>query len=86
MNWPESLLSFTSAKACTISAWPQTQPSRQPIMLKPFDIEWTSTPTSFAPGICRKLQRLAVVAEQDVGRVLHDDDLVLRVAKSMTRS
>ena len=28
---------------------------RQPIMLKPFDIECTSTPTSFAPSTCRKL-------------------------------
>ena len=32
MNWPESLLSFTSANARTIRSWPQTQPSRQPIM------------------------------------------------------
>ena len=55
MNWPESLLSFTSANACTIFGWPATNAMRQPIMLKPFDIEWTSTPTSFAPSTCRKL-------------------------------
>ena len=54
-NWPESQLSFTSANARTIRSWPQTQPIRQPIMSKPFDIECTSTPTSFAPGIARKL-------------------------------
>ncbi len=54
MNWPESQLSFTSAKARTSFSWPHTQPSRQPIMWKPFDIEWTSTPTSFAPSIERK--------------------------------
>ncbi len=53
MNWPESQLSFTSAKACTSFLWPQTHPIRQPIMWKPFDIEWTSTPTSFAPGTDR---------------------------------
>ena len=53
MNWPESQLSFTSAKARTIFSWPQTQPSRQPIMWKPFDIECTSTPTSLAPSIDR---------------------------------
>ena len=39
MNWPESLLSLTSAKACTIFGWPHTNAMRQPIMLKPFDIE-----------------------------------------------
>ena len=77
MNCPESLLSFTSAYACTIFGWPQTNPSRQPIMLKPFDIECTSTPTSLAPSTCRKLSGSAPVAQQDVGRVLHDDDLVL---------
>ena len=55
MNWPLSLLSFTSEKARTIRSWPQTQPSRQPIMWKPFDIEWISTPTSFAPGTLKKL-------------------------------
>ena len=77
MNWPESKLSFTSPKACTIRSWPQTQPMRQPIMSKAFDIEWISTPTSRAPGIARKLQRLAVVAEDGVGGVLDDDDVVL---------
>jgi hypothetical protein len=50
MNCPESLLSFTSAKACTIRSCPQTQPIRQPIMSKPFDSEWTSTPTSGRPA------------------------------------
>ena len=55
MNWPESQLSFTSAKARTIRSWPQTQPIRQPIMFQPFESEWTSTPTSRAPGTCRKL-------------------------------
>src|SRR5262245_3425500 len=39
MNWPESLLSLTSAYAWTIFGCPHTHPSRQPIMLKPFDIE-----------------------------------------------
>jgi hypothetical protein len=53
MNCPESQLSFTSEKARTIRSWPHTQPSRQPIMWKPFDIEWTSTPTSFAPSTDR---------------------------------
>ena len=46
-------------------------------MSKPLDIEWISTPTSLAPGTARKRQRLALVGEHDVGRVLHDDDLVL---------
>jgi len=36
-------------------ALPQTHPRRQPIMSKPFDMEWTSTPTSLAPGMARKL-------------------------------
>ena len=29
---------------------------RQPIILNPLDIEWTSTPTSLAPSICKKLK------------------------------
>ena len=54
MNWPESLLSFTSASAWTMRGWPQNQPRRQPIMSKPFDSEWISMPTSLAPGTARK--------------------------------
>ena len=50
MNCPESLLSLMSAKARTIRSCPHTQPIRQPIMWKPFDIECTSTPTSLAPS------------------------------------
>ena len=31
------------------------QPTRQPVMFQPFESEKISTPTSFAPGVARKL-------------------------------
>ena len=39
----------------TISALPTTKPMRQPAMPYVFDIDHISTPTSFAPGVARKL-------------------------------
>jgi hypothetical protein len=39
----------------TISALPRTKPTRQPAMPYVFDIDHISTPTSFAPGVARKL-------------------------------
>ena len=40
-----------------MSGLPQAMPMRQPVMLKGFDREFSSTPTSFAPGAFRKLRR-----------------------------
>ena len=85
MNWPESLLSFTSANACTIFGWPQTKPSRQPIMLKPFDIEWTSTPTSFAPGTCEEAQRRARRSVSRMWAASCTTTIWCSCAKSITR-
>ena len=41
---------FTEAKALTAAALPQIQPRRHPVMLKPFDIECSSTAQSLPPG------------------------------------
>ena len=37
------------------SELPTIAAQRQPVMLKPFESEKTSTPTSRAPGVARKL-------------------------------
>ncbi|MNP55634.1 hypothetical protein D3C76_1502950 [compost metagenome] len=55
MNWPESLLSFTSLNALTTSGLPATNPILHPVMLYDLDKECNSTPTSFAPGTDKKL-------------------------------
>ena len=62
MNWPESELSLTSAKARTMVAWPATKPMRQPIMLNPLDIEWISTPILHHHDLVRvgKINDLAI--------------------------
>ena len=39
----------------TASALPTIAAVRQPVMFQPFESENTSTPTSFAPGVSRKL-------------------------------
>src|SRR5882757_9680665 len=52
-NWPLSVLSFTLAYAETSRGFPQTKPSRQPVMLNALLIECSSTATSFAHGTDR---------------------------------
>ena len=59
MNWPESQLSFTSANACTIRSWPQTQPIRQPIMSKPLDMRMDFDAHVLRPGHGQKAVRRA---------------------------
>ncbi len=55
LNWPESTLPFTAARAEIISALPATQPSRQPVMLNVLDSECSSTATSLAPAAWKML-------------------------------
>ena len=58
----------------TISALPTTNPRRQPAIPYDFDIEKSSTPTSFAPGVARKLSRRAAVEDEvAVGEVVDDE-------------
>ena len=59
-NWPLSALSFTVANAFTASGLPQTQLRRQPVILKPLDMLWSSTQQSNAPGMERMLSGLPV--------------------------
>ena len=54
-NIPESTLDLRRQYDSTASALPTIAAVRQPVMLQPFDSEKTSTPTSFAPGVSRKL-------------------------------
>ena len=75
-NWPESVLSLTSAKARTASSLPHTQPSRQPVMLKALESEWTSTATSSAPGSTGCQGLLAVKDQGAVGGVVDHKDPV----------
>src|SRR4029079_10031391 len=49
----ESRYDLMRSSACTIFALPHTKPMRQPAMLYDFEVEKTSTPTSFAPGVCK---------------------------------
>ena len=70
---PTRLWSLSRLIRSTISALPTTKPIRQPAMPYVFDIDHISTPTSFAPGVARKLcGRAPVVDEVDVGGVVHD--------------
>src|SRR5690349_6794708 len=54
-NCPLSVLSFTSPYAFTRRGLPATKPHLQPVMLKLLLHECSSTPTSRAPGVERKL-------------------------------
>ena len=70
---PTRSWSFRRLMRSTISAFPTTKPMRQPAMPYVFDIDHISTPTSFAPGVARKLSgRAAVVDEVDVRGVVDD--------------
>ena len=70
---PTRLWSFSRLMRSTISALPTTKPMRQPAMPYVFDIDHISTPTSFAPGVARKLcGRAPVEDEVDVRGVVHD--------------
>ena len=52
---PESTFDLSRQYDSTASAFPTIAAVRQPVMLQPFDSEKTSTPTSRAPGVSRKL-------------------------------
>jgi hypothetical protein len=54
MNWPLSQFALKPRIVSTTPAWPATQATRHPAIEKVFVIEWTATPTSFAPGTSRK--------------------------------
>ena len=54
-NMPTREWSLSRLTRSTISALPTTKPIRQPAMPNVFDIVHISTPTSFAPGVARKL-------------------------------
>jgi hypothetical protein len=53
MNWPLSQLALKPRSVSTMSALPQTQAMRHPAIEKVLVMEWTATPTSFAPGTSR---------------------------------
>ena len=70
---PTRAWSLSRLTRSTISAFPTTKPIRQPAMPYVFDIDHISTPTSFAPGVARKLcGRAAVEDEVDVRGVVDD--------------
>jgi hypothetical protein len=52
---PESMFVFSFQYVATASALPTIAAVRQPVMFQPFESENTSTPTSPAPGVSRKL-------------------------------
>ena len=46
---------FSRQYSSTASGLPTSAAARQPVMFQPFESEKTSTPTSIAPGVSRKL-------------------------------
>ena len=52
---PESMFVFSFQYASTAPGLPTIAAVRQPVMFQPLESENTSTPTSFAPGVSRKL-------------------------------
>ena len=54
-NNPESTFVFRRQYVAIASALPAIAAQRHPVMFQPFESENTSTPTSIAPGVARKL-------------------------------
>ena len=54
-NIPKSIWPRSLAKAETTSSRPTKKPMRAPVTLNDLESEKNSTPTSSAPGYCKKL-------------------------------